>query len=245
VLDILEEILGLPREQIRPDSNFLRDLDAVDLESVEIAYAIEEEFDLYVSDSAAENIKTVEDLCQWVGPRLREAPEKEAAWRSKKPKRRPNQKLRLVIHGLILLGLGTISAIILIVLGQPPEDQTIAQRRFLEWLIEEENLQATDLDLVVSCESNADNLAMAKWFTDVEFGDWKLAYQRSFDPPPSGRRRRVITIKEVELHSFSRFEIDYSDWYSPAGGTEYEAKFRIKGKRAILRSKEPISNLGR
>ena len=67
VLKILEKILSVPRSDLHDDANFLLDLNAIDMESVDIALALEGDLGLYLSDSEAEKIKTVGDLCNWAG----------------------------------------------------------------------------------------------------------------------------------------------------------------------------------
>lgn len=57
---ILEAQLGIDKATIKPESRFEEDLGADSLDFVDIIMAIEEEFDIDISDEDAEKIKTVQ-----------------------------------------------------------------------------------------------------------------------------------------------------------------------------------------
>ena len=63
---ILSEELGIKVSELKPDAKFGDDLKADELEPVQIAFAIEEEFNLKISDHDFEKIVTVEDLVKYV-----------------------------------------------------------------------------------------------------------------------------------------------------------------------------------
>ena len=66
VLEIVTDISGIDPGSIQPDSRFTADLRMDELEPVEVAFALEEEFGIYLSDADAEAIGTVADLIEFV-----------------------------------------------------------------------------------------------------------------------------------------------------------------------------------
>ena len=59
VIEIVAEQLGVDKEKIKPESNFVNDLGADSLDTVELVMELEEEFDISIPDDAAEKIQTV------------------------------------------------------------------------------------------------------------------------------------------------------------------------------------------
>jgi acyl carrier protein len=59
VINIVAEQLGVDKEKIKLDSNFVNDLGADSLDTVELVMELEEEFDINIPDDAAEKIQTV------------------------------------------------------------------------------------------------------------------------------------------------------------------------------------------
>jgi len=59
VIDIVAEQLGVEKEKIKSESNFVNDLGADSLDTVELVMELEEEFDISIPDDAAEKISTV------------------------------------------------------------------------------------------------------------------------------------------------------------------------------------------
>ena len=70
VIDIISEQLGLGKEEIKPEANFLDDLGADSLDIVELVMAMEESFDMEIPDEDAENIRTVGDVINYVKERI-------------------------------------------------------------------------------------------------------------------------------------------------------------------------------
>jgi acyl carrier protein len=59
VINIVAEQLGVEKEKIKMESNFVNDLGADSLDTVELVMELEEEFDINIPDDAAEKIQTV------------------------------------------------------------------------------------------------------------------------------------------------------------------------------------------
>ncbi len=59
VIDIVAEQLGVDKEKVTPSTNFISDLGADSLDTVELVMELEEEFDINIPDDAAEKIQTV------------------------------------------------------------------------------------------------------------------------------------------------------------------------------------------
>ena len=66
VQQILVENLGVETEEITVDAHIRDDLGADSLDVVEIVMAIEQEFDIEVSDEEAEKIETVQDTIKFI-----------------------------------------------------------------------------------------------------------------------------------------------------------------------------------
>ena len=63
---IVEEQLGVEASKITPESDFQKDLGADSLDVVELIMAFEEEFDINVNDDAAGDIKTVQQVIDYI-----------------------------------------------------------------------------------------------------------------------------------------------------------------------------------
>ena len=59
VIDIVAVQLGVDKDKIKPESNFVNDLGADSLDTVELVMELEEEFDITIQDDVAEKIQTV------------------------------------------------------------------------------------------------------------------------------------------------------------------------------------------
>ena len=66
VKEILVQTLGIDENKISEKSNFVDDLGADSLDSVEIIMAVEEKFNICCPDNEAEGIKTVKDLVKYI-----------------------------------------------------------------------------------------------------------------------------------------------------------------------------------
>ena len=66
VKKIIVELLGLDPEKVTEDANFIDDLGADSLDTVELGLALEEEFGCEIPDEAAETIFTVGDAIRYI-----------------------------------------------------------------------------------------------------------------------------------------------------------------------------------
>jgi len=66
VREITSEQLGVDESQITPEAKFVDDLGADSLDTVELVMALEEEFDLEISDEEAEKLTTVNRVVSYV-----------------------------------------------------------------------------------------------------------------------------------------------------------------------------------
>lgn len=66
IKEILVEQLGVSEDEISMEASLMDDLGADSLDLVELVMAMEQEFDLEISDEDAEKIKTVGDAVSFV-----------------------------------------------------------------------------------------------------------------------------------------------------------------------------------
>ena len=66
IVQIISEQLGKDESDISMSSNFIEDLDADSLDTVELVMALEEEFEVDIPDEAAEKITTVQSAVDFI-----------------------------------------------------------------------------------------------------------------------------------------------------------------------------------
>ena len=66
IVKIISEQLGKDESEISMSSNFIEDLDADSLDTVELVMALEEEFEIDIPDEAAEKITTVQSAVDFI-----------------------------------------------------------------------------------------------------------------------------------------------------------------------------------
>ncbi len=70
VTDLIVDQLGVDADSVNADAHFIDDLGADSLDTVELVMAIEEEFDMEISDEDAEKLETVGDAITYLDERL-------------------------------------------------------------------------------------------------------------------------------------------------------------------------------
>ncbi len=70
VKTIVVEQLGITYAEVTPDASFVEDLGADSLDVVELVMALEEEFDLKISDEEASRIATVRNAVEYITEQL-------------------------------------------------------------------------------------------------------------------------------------------------------------------------------
>jgi acyl carrier protein len=63
---IVEDIAGVPADDVQPDKEFVSDLDVDSLSMVEIVVAAEEKFGVRIPDDQVKNLKTVGDAVDYI-----------------------------------------------------------------------------------------------------------------------------------------------------------------------------------
>ena len=64
--EIVDEIAGVPADEVTPDKNFVEDLDIDSLSMVEIAVAAQDKFGVEIPDEQLKDQKTVQDVVNFV-----------------------------------------------------------------------------------------------------------------------------------------------------------------------------------
>ena len=64
---IIVKQLGVKDEEVSLEKSFVDDLGADSLDTVELVMALEEEFDIEISDEDAEKIQTVQNAIDYIG----------------------------------------------------------------------------------------------------------------------------------------------------------------------------------
>ena len=64
--EIVDEIAGVPADEVTPEKNFVDDLDIDSLSMVEIAVAAQDKFGVEIPDENLKDLKTVQDVVNFV-----------------------------------------------------------------------------------------------------------------------------------------------------------------------------------
>jgi acyl carrier protein len=64
--EIIDEVAGVPADQVTPEKSFVDDLDIDSLSMVEIAVAAQDKFGVEIPDDQLKDLKTVQDVIEYV-----------------------------------------------------------------------------------------------------------------------------------------------------------------------------------
>jgi acyl carrier protein len=64
--EIIDEVAGVPADDVSPEKNFVEDLDIDSLSMVEIAVAAQDKFGVEIPDEQLKDLKTVQDVINYV-----------------------------------------------------------------------------------------------------------------------------------------------------------------------------------
>ncbi len=64
--EIVDEVAGVPADQVTPEKTFVDDLDIDSLSMVEIAVAAQDKFGVEIPDDQLKDLKTVQDVVDYV-----------------------------------------------------------------------------------------------------------------------------------------------------------------------------------
>ena len=64
--EIIDEIAGVPADEVTPEKTFVDDLDIDSLSMVEIAVAAQDKFGVEIPDDQLKDLKTVQDVVNFV-----------------------------------------------------------------------------------------------------------------------------------------------------------------------------------
>ncbi|MGH3166694.1 MAG: acyl carrier protein [Trebonia sp.] len=64
--EIIDEVAGVPADEVSPEKTFVDDLDIDSLSMVEIAVAAQDKFGVEIPDEQLKDLKTVQDVINFV-----------------------------------------------------------------------------------------------------------------------------------------------------------------------------------
>lgn len=72
VKKIIVELLGVEPDQVKPEAQFVTDLGADSLDTVELIMALEDTFSVNIPDEKAEKIKTVGEAIEYIKENIKQ-----------------------------------------------------------------------------------------------------------------------------------------------------------------------------
>jgi acyl carrier protein len=72
VKQVVSDVLSVPVDEIKPEDEFVADLGAESIQSLELVAAFEEEFDIEMDEEAALQVQNVGDAVEFIARYLKE-----------------------------------------------------------------------------------------------------------------------------------------------------------------------------
>lgn len=66
IAEIVNEVAGIPADEVQPGKSFVDDLDVDSLSMVEIAVAAQDKFGVEIPDEEMQNLRTVSDVIAYI-----------------------------------------------------------------------------------------------------------------------------------------------------------------------------------
>lgn len=66
IAEIVNEVAGIPADEVQPGKSFVDDLDVDSLSMVEIAVAAQDKFGVEIPDEEMQNLRTVNDVIAYI-----------------------------------------------------------------------------------------------------------------------------------------------------------------------------------
>lgn len=66
IAEIVNEVAGIPTDEVQPGKSFVDDLDVDSLSMVEIAVAAQDKFGVEIPDEEMQNLRTVNDVIAYI-----------------------------------------------------------------------------------------------------------------------------------------------------------------------------------
>ena len=66
IAEIVNDVAGVPVEDVKPEKSFVDDLDIDSLSMVEIVYALQEAFSVDIPDDDVKSLRTVQDAVDYI-----------------------------------------------------------------------------------------------------------------------------------------------------------------------------------
>ncbi len=66
IAEIVNDVAGVPNEDVKPEKSFVDDLDIDSLSMVEIVYSLQEAFSIDIPDDDVKNLRTVQDAVDYI-----------------------------------------------------------------------------------------------------------------------------------------------------------------------------------
>ena len=66
IAEIVNDVAGVPNEDVKPEKSFVDDLDIDSLSMVEIVYSLQEAFSIDIPDDDVKNLRTVQDAEDYI-----------------------------------------------------------------------------------------------------------------------------------------------------------------------------------